>query len=168
MLRERLPLWCLAEVSTHDRKVRLVVIECIGLLTSIAWNHLTASGGQSWGYRFKLSRCLRSMTWSPPCWGASPVATRLPFSSSLSIFGVSGGFGVVAREPHGERFERKPCLLSGAAILSTRGVSPRRSLLSQDFARCRGAWVGFRRGGGQASTPRGTRRWAVLAIPEGG
>jgi hypothetical protein len=103
------------------------------------------------------------MTWSPPCWAASPVATRLLFSSSFSIFlalsasspvfGVGGGFGVVAREPHGDRFERKPCLLSGAAILSVGGaLPPGRSLLSQDFARYREVWASFTRGGGRDST----------------
>ena len=132
------------------------------------------------GYRLRLSLYLRSITWSPPCWGAS-TAAALSFSFSCSAFfalsalpsalGVAGGLGVPAREGHGLRLERKPCLLSGAAILSTGGASPpTRSLLSQDFVLYREAWKGGASGlgrGDRQSTRRWTRRGNVLAMETG-
>lgn len=56
------------------------------------------------------------------------------------LLGVGGGFGVTAREAHGVRFDKKPCLLSGADILSTFGaLPPTRTWLSQDCEEDRGA-----------------------------
>lgn len=91
------------------------------------------------------------MTWSPPCWPcAADPGARVSCSelfvwalASSTLLGVCGGFGVGAREPHGDRLERKPGLLSGAVILSVGGASPpEREMLSQDFARYAGPVVG--------------------------
>ena len=151
MFRERLPLGCLQTSLFAQALIRLARLHCF-LLTSMAWNHRTSSGGQSGGYRLTLSLCLRSMTWSPPCCDARTAAARslslscsafFAFSALPSVLGVCGSLGVGAREVHGDKFERKPCLLSGADILSTReSPLPGRSLLSHDSARYREAGNG--------------------------
>lgn len=82
--------------------------------------------------------------------------------SSWMLLGVGGGFGVGAREPHGDRLERKPCRLSGADILSTTGAfPPARRGPSQDWGRCCG--VCATRGG-----RRRTRRAGVETDVVGG
>jgi hypothetical protein len=69
--------------------------------------------------------------------------------SSSAFFGVKGGFGVVLREPQGDKAvmpaERKPGFVSGVDMLS-KGETPLPvSLLSQLFdRRCRVCIRGFR------------------------
>lgn len=84
-------------------------------------------------------------------WLALDASLSLPCSAGL---GDGGGLGVGARDDHGDKLERKPCLLSGAAILS-KGLLP----LSQDWLR-RGSWRAARDGG----RALGKRRRSVVAV----
>lgn len=94
----------------------------------------------------------------------------LPFVLSHSVVvGVGGGFGVAAREPHGERPARKPCLPSaGPDILSScEATAPSARKLSQLlFRRCAAAPSWSRRENGR-TTRRGTRRGNVVGGGKG-
>lgn len=132
-------------------------------LTSTAWNHLTASGGQSLGYFFRLRPGRRLMVWSLALCGPIPGGCAFSSSSCLGVLGVGGGLGVELREPQGERALRPTDssvgLFSGVDMVVRSTASPPALCLVSQFAErrrgTRSGDAGMRRGRRICSRIRG-------------